>query len=162
MLILVKILLVACLGVVCYQDFRSRSFYWVLVPAILLLSAAQVALTMGSISWVVRMSAINAMLLGVLLLGMLLYILIRRGSLKGAVGREVGLGDLLLFAGVVPLFTPVMFIAILLASFVAGLLFHVGMLALGKPKSTIPLAGILAAICICYILVPAAFNFVLY
>lgn len=162
MLILVKILLVACLGVVCYQDFRSRSFYWFLVPAILVLSAILVSLTMGSLSWVVRMSAINAMLLGVLLLGMLLYIFIRRGSLKGAVGREVGLGDLLMFAGVLPLFTPVMFITMLLTSFIAGLLFHLGALALGRAKTTIPLAGILSACCVLYLLLPGAFTLVLY
>ena len=162
MLILIKILLVACFAVVCYQDFRKRSFYWFLVPAILVLSALLVMLPMGSIGWVVRMSAINALLLAILVGGMLLYIFVKRGSLKGAIGREVGIGDLLLFAGIIPLFTPVMFIAVLLASFVGGLLFYLAVLALGRPKTTIPLAGVLAAICLLYILSPTAFTFVLY
>ncbi len=162
MLILIKFLLIVCFGVVCYQDFRQRSFYWFLIPAILLFSALFALLTMGSIGWVIRMSAINVLLLGVLIGGLLLYILVKRGSLKGAIGREVGIGDLLLFVGIIPLFTPVMFIAVLLASFIGGLLFYLAVIALNKPKTTIPLAGVLAAIGILYVLFPTLFTFMLY
>ncbi len=162
MLILIKFLLIACFGVVCYQDFRQRSFYWFLIPAIFLFSTLLATLTMGSIGWVIRMSAINMLLLCILIGGLLLYILVKRGSLKGAIGREVGIGDLLLFIGIIPLFTPVIFIAVLLVSFIGGLLFYLIVLVLGKPKTTIPLAGVLAAISILYVIFPAIFTFMVY
>ena len=132
--LLAKITLTILFLVVLYQDTKERQVYWFLFPLIgiccgyLYYSQTLTELFIVSI-------LINGLFVFVLLFVVYIY---SRLKLKASIFNSIGLGDILLFFGLVFTFSSVSFIIIFICALIFSLILH---LFLKRNNSTVPLAG---------------------
>jgi Flp pilus assembly protein protease CpaA len=135
------------LALISWQDWRARSVSW---PAFPLLAGCLLAsrLLQEPTEAIGYQSAVNGLLLGLLLLTLALYVRLRFGAAGRGLGQCLGSGDVVFWAVLAAYFSPPALLLFLLLSSLAGLL----LVALGLVRPlpgqaalTVPLAGIQAA-----------------
>lgn len=136
-----------------YQDFKERAISAWTIPLIFLLS---VYLAWSDLIWEAWFLLFNVSFIAVQLLGVSLYFSLKHRQWVNVTKDYLGLGDVLFFLAITPLFAPLQFCCFFVASLVFILLgagiYH---LSIHKLK-TIPLAG---AMSICWLLYRALLSY---
>ena len=135
-MVILKILLISTLGFIFYQDIKERAVYWFLFPVFGLCGA--VLFYNNTLPELFYVSILmNSIFISLLLLVVFLY---SKLKLKSNFFDAIGLGDVLLFLGLVFSFSTVSFLIIFVFSLLFALLLHVFIKQYSKLKS-VPLAG---------------------
>lgn len=133
------------LGLLIYEDLRYRAYHWLLLPLLLalLIIKAGYFLPWGEL---LGNLAYNVGVVGVLFLGVKLFLALKEGRAGVVLDRALGSGDLLLMGILGAAFSPFNFVLFLTFVFIVALLFS-GLTRLLMPvrrNSTVPLAGVLS------------------
>ncbi|MBL4648292.1 MAG: hypothetical protein JKY03_01075 [Aureispira sp.] len=146
-------LLVLVFLLIIYQDFKERAISVWTIPLIFLLS---LYLAWSDFIWEAWFLLFNVSFIAVQLLGVSLYFSLKHRQWINVTKDYLGLGDVLFFLAITPLFAPLQFCCFFVASLVFILLgagiYH---LSIHKLK-TIPLAG---AMSICWLLYTALLSY---
>ncbi len=135
-MLVLKIITIVSLILIFYQDFKAREVYWFLFPvfgicsAILFYNSTLPALFYVSVG-------MNFICIFILLLVVFLYAKLK---LKSAFNEVFGLGDVLLFLGLIFSFSTISFLVIFVFSLVFSLMLHLIIKRYSKLQS-VPLAG---------------------
>ena len=135
-MIILKIILIGVLGLIFYQDLKERQVYWFLFPLFSICSAALFYnSTLPELFYVAV--GMNVSFILILLLIVFLYSKIK---LNSSFNEAIGLGDVLMFIGLVFSFSTVSFLVIFVCSLVFSLTVHLIIKRYSKLQS-VPLAG---------------------
>lgn len=156
------IILVGLLGLVIYQDFKSRAISWFLIPLLIIAFVIYGLLSLDMKQFATYF-AINLSLLLINLLVVTLFISIKEKKLTNIIDKYLGLGDVLFFLVLATVFSPINFIlffigSILLTTFVYGVIILVNK----QKQMLIPLAGAMSVLLILTIIAQhfiPSFNF---
>jgi len=135
-MLILKIILIGSLGFIFYQDFKEREVYWFLFPlfgicsAILFYKSTLPELFYVSIG-------MNFIFISILLLIVFLY---SKLKLKSNFNDAFGLGDALLFIGLIFSFSTISFLIIFVFSLLFALIMHLIIKQYSKLQS-VPLAS---------------------
>jgi len=135
-----QIILILILLFVIYQDVKSRTIHIVLPVAVFIITLY----INHNVSYL-ELSGVfpNILFILINMIGLVLYTSLRNGKMSNPINKTMGMGDVLFFIALTPLFNLKPFILF----FVSGLLFSLvlfGFNSLFKKVKTIPLAGYLA------------------
>ncbi len=132
----IKTILIVCLGMIVYQDLKERQVFWFLFP-IFALSGAGLFYknTLPELFYI--SVGLNFMFITILLLFVFLYAKIK---LKSSFSQAFGLGDVLLFIGLVFSFSTISFLIVFVFSLLFSLVVHLIVKQFSKFQ-TVPLAG---------------------
>ncbi|WP_299525244.1 hypothetical protein [Winogradskyella sp.] len=133
---ILKIILLASIGIIFYQDLKERQVYWFLFPVLGLCSALLFYNSTLPELFYVSVS-MNFIFIAILLLIIFVYTKVK---LKTRFNEALGLGDVLLFFGLVFSFSTVSFIVLFVFSLVFALVLHLVVKQYSKLQS-VPLAG---------------------
>ncbi len=153
MTFLLLIILIALLGVVVVQDFKSRAISWFLIPLLFVGFIGQALLKM---QWTELLTyfGINLLLVVTNLLVVTLVISIKEKKLTNILTDYLGLGDVLFFLVLTVVFSPFNFIAFYLGSILITAIFYGGLMLFSRQrKMLIPLAGAMSLMLIISILI---------
>lgn len=132
------LLLVLGFVIIIIQDFRERAISWWTVPWVFLCGAYS---AWSNELWEPWFLGFNSLFVGIQLLGVSLYFSIKHRAWTNITQQYLGLGDVLFFFALTPLFAPVHFCCFFVGSLLVILLgagiYHL----LIKNIKTIPLAG---------------------
>lgn len=135
-MVILKILLISTLGFIFYQDLKERQVYWFLFPLFGICSA--VLFYNGTLPDLFYISVgMNFIFISLLLLIVFLY---SKLKLKSNFKDSFGLGDVLLFIGLIFSFSTISFLVIFVFSLLFALLLHLFIKQYTKNQS-VPLAG---------------------
>ena len=157
MQVIIKILLIALLALLTYQDFRHRAISWIGPVAVFCLLVFKGLLTL-SFSKLGSDFLINELILFVQFSILIIYFRMKGYSFKGFWKNVMGTGDLLFLVCISAAFAPVNFILFLLAGLVFTMIGYgiMILLKIGKEKP-IPFAGLLAVFMI-FLLITQSFG----
>lgn len=148
---LVQLLLIFLLGLLAFQDFRSREVSVFLFPVITILFLWVHVKASHGVD--IKSSVLLCCLFVLVQLGLLgAYFLLRQGSLR-FLSASLGLGDVFFLGCLCFLFSPVNYIAFHLISLLSGLAFAFCTKIFSKSSNiSIPLAGLQACLVIAIML----------
>ncbi|MBC2844621.1 hypothetical protein [Winogradskyella flava] len=133
---ILKIILICTLALIFYQDLKERQVYWFLFP--LFAACSAVLFYTSTIPELFYVSVgMNIICISILLLIVFLY---SRLKLKTTFYKTIGLGDVLLFVGLVFSFSTISFLVIFVFSLLFALVSHLLVKQYSK-FHTVPLAG---------------------
>lgn len=135
------IILVALLGVLVFQDFKSRAISWFLIP-LLIVGFVFYGLQQISIEELITYFGINFLIVALNLLGVTFIVSLKERQLTNILKNYLGLGDVLFFLVLTVVFSPFNFIIFYLGSIFLTALIYGGIMLFSKQKEVlIPLAG---------------------
>jgi hypothetical protein len=135
-MLILKTLLIASLGLIFYQDLKERQVYWFLFPVFGVCSALIFyKSTLPELFYV--SIGMNFIFISILLLVIFLY---SKLKLKSNFKDAFGLGDVLLFIGLIFSFSTISFLVIFVFSLLFALIVHAFVKQQSKFQS-VPLAG---------------------
>jgi len=135
-MIVFKIILILCLFYILFQDVKERKVYWFLFPILMITSGVLFYSTTLPELFLVN-AMMNSIFIGLLFFVMYFY---SKFKLKTSLSQVFGLGDALLFIGLIGSFSFVSFVIVFVFSLVFSLVLHLLLKARQKEK-TVPLAG---------------------
>jgi Flp pilus assembly protein protease CpaA len=142
------VILVCLLGVVVFQDFKSRAISWFLIPLLFVGFIAYGLLMIQPVE-LLTYFGINFMLVAVNLLCVTLFISLKEKRFTNILKDYLGLGDVLFFLVLTVVFSPFNFIFFYLGSILLTALIYGGIILINKEKKLlIPLAGVMSLILI--------------
>ncbi|MEW4923118.1 prepilin peptidase [Algibacter sp. 2305UL17-15] len=146
--------LIVILGFVFFQDFRKRTIH-VALPIILFL----LALVINYKSTDLRLNCVAYNMAFVLMniIGLVLYFSLKNRKFINPIDTYIGLGDIVFFLAITPLFNFKPFILFFILGLLFSLLLHLGFV-LFKQVKTIPLAGYLSLFLTINIVAKYLFN----
>ena len=145
---LILILLIICFLIIAIQDILNREIFWPLLPVVFLISLLyRHNANITSIEIVLNITFL------IIILGttFLVFLVQKQVRLKTFLNEFLGLGDILLFFALTPLFGLTSFIHFLIASLLAIVLGYAVLSFIRKKQGTIPLAGLLSIFTIFYL-----------
>lgn len=131
--------LLLLLGWASYQDWKFRAIHWFIFPLI----AADALLIFVWTDWSLEALLRNCLFIAAVMGMLFFYVSLREKRWTNLFERHFGLGDLLFFLAVTPLFNSFNYILF----FITGMFFSAtvhGLVSLRWKTPTIPLAGYLA------------------
>ncbi len=149
MVIIISLLLISSLILVVIQDVNNRMIH-ISLPIVIF----GLCLYINYMSEDLQFTFVgyNCAFIVVNIIGLATYFSIKNGGLINPIDTEIGLGDILFFVAVTPLFDLKHFILFLVLGLICSLLFHL-VLQLFKKVKTIPLAGYLSIFLMFHILI---------
>ncbi|WP_111684205.1 hypothetical protein [Winogradskyella tangerina] len=135
-MIVIKLILISCIGLISYQDIKDRQVYWFLYP---ILGISSAILFYNSTLPELFFVSIGMNLLFVLTL-IIILIVYAKMKLKMKINEAIGLGDILLFFGLVFSFSTLSFLVLFVFSLLFSLILHLIVKKYSKWPS-VPLAG---------------------
>ncbi|WP_299883432.1 hypothetical protein [uncultured Lacinutrix sp.] len=123
-----------------YQDFVSRSIH-VALPVIVFIIA--LVLNYLSLNLTIYDTLYNVLFITINIISLVLYFSIKSKQLTNPIDNAIGIGDIVLFFAITPLFKTTSFILFFIISLLLTLIIH-NVINLFKDVKTIPLAGYLA------------------
>lgn len=148
-LMLAYLLLLPGLGIIIYQDFSARLISWWTIPWVLFIAGY---LAVNNPFWQWQFLAFNFVFLVVQILAVSLYFSIKNRVWVNITKSYLGIGDILFFVAICPLFSPVhfcfFFIGTLILTLIMALIYQLTI----KKLKTIPLAGAMSICLISYYL----------
>ncbi|OFY82845.1 MAG: hypothetical protein A3F72_01805 [Bacteroidetes bacterium RIFCSPLOWO2_12_FULL_35_15] len=145
MLLIVDLLLLGCLGIVVFQDFKHRQISWLLIPTIFVAFVGKALLVIGVNSSLIINTIWNSTFILIQIVLLTVYMSIKNKKLVNIVNTYLGIGDVLFFIVLCAAFSPVNYIVFYLASTLLtliGFLFY--NIISKKATREIPLAGAMA------------------
>ncbi|MGE0562540.1 MAG: hypothetical protein AB7O47_12045 [Flavobacteriales bacterium] len=153
--LIVFIILLGLLALVVFQDFKSRSISWFLIP-LLLITFVGYGLLNLQVQELLTFSGINIAIVLTNLLGVTLLVWIKEKELKNIVDSYLGLGDVLFFLVLTTVFSPLNFMLFYLGSVLLTTLVYGAIILFNKEKQTlIPLAGAMSILLILVLVIDA-------
>lgn len=144
---MVLVLLAMGLLVIMVQDIQVRAISWWTIPWVLLASLFH---AWGDVFWEWRWLLINWLFVGVQGLGVSLYFSMKHRRWVDITEQYLGIGDVLFFLAIAPLFSPLHFCCFFIGALLL-ILMGVGLARLGRGAlETIPLAGAMSGIGLLY------------
>ncbi|MBL7898217.1 MAG: hypothetical protein JNJ99_06760 [Crocinitomicaceae bacterium] len=131
------------------QDWRYRAIHWLVFPLIAI-DSTLIFIQSGQ-HW--KIIGLNLTFVSTVVLLLFVYVSLRTGKLTNIFKAHLGLGDVLFFISVIPLFGQVNYILFFGSGMILSALVHF-IIQLKFKSNTIPLAGYLAG----YILILGAFT----
>ncbi|MBI2281707.1 MAG: hypothetical protein HYU68_13615 [Bacteroidetes bacterium] len=139
-------ILLGLLAVVVFQDFKSRSISWFLIP-LLFVAFIGSAILKIDVQEFILYSGINLSIIVMNLLGVTLFVWLKEKKLKNIVDTYLGLGDILFFLVLTTVFSPLNFIVFYLGSIMLITIIYGYIILFNKQKNTlIPLAGAMSVL----------------
>jgi hypothetical protein len=140
------VILILLLGVVVFQDFKSRAISWFLIPLLFIGFIVYGLLHINALE-LLTYFGINFMLVAVNLLCVTLFISIKEKRMTNILKNYLGLGDVLFFLVLTVVFSPFNFIFFYIGSIFITALVYGGLILVRKEKQLlIPLAGVMSFI----------------
>ena len=134
-------LILAVMAVIMYQDFKTRSIVWVVIPALIVFFMAQNILTVG-LGGTGKNFLINFLFYSMQLLLISFYFSIKKRKLVRIADNYLGWGDILFLLTLCLAFSPVNFLVFYLVSLSVVLLTSlIYRIAVKQREFQIPLAG---------------------
>jgi Flp pilus assembly protein protease CpaA len=133
------ILLIGLLSIACYQDIKYRAISWLVFPGVLI-SSLIIKLLSENMLFNIFM---NLTFLTVVLGTLFVYISIKRKHLTNILKEDLGIGDILFFIAITPLFLDRNYILFFITGMLLSGLIHLSLIPL-KVNPKIPLAGYLS------------------
>lgn len=141
---------------IAYTDFKERSLPLYLLIGLLGICLWNTSLQNGiAIAFLQLM--INTGLLIILTGALLIYYRVKERTLKGVINRKLGLGDIVFWVAIAPLFSLVNFILFFISSLLLILVILMVRMAFKKTVDLIPLAGYQALVLLGIIVINALF-----
>lgn len=139
---ILQIVLILIFLLIFYQDIKHREVTWFLFLFIFFISFL-IAYTRLPIRVIIIYNLINLLLVSTILLSTTLYFSIRKKRLLNIVNKQIGLGDIVFFYSVIPLFSPLNFTLFFIISLLFSLVLHISFKKTYNTNHTslIPLAG---------------------
>ncbi len=153
-LILVYSVLVILLCFVLFYDVKQRSIHAIL-PVLIFITS--VSINIFSEDLLSIYIVYNLGFLSLNIIGLWLYFSVKKGKLSNPIDKEIGLGDILMFVAITPLYNLKTFALIFSSGLVFSLVLYF-IVTLFKQIETIPLAGYLALFLVLIILIESIFN----
>lgn len=136
----IQLIFCTILLAVVYMDFKER-----VVPLYLLFVLFIISLVytcyQADVATAFLQLALNTGLIVMLLVSLLFYYRLRQGSFKGVVNHKLGVGDMVFWVTIAPLFSLLNFILYFISSLLAVLILVVIRLIFNTKVDLIPLAG---------------------
>ena len=147
------VILISLLGVLVFQDFKSREISWFLIP-LLIVGFVVYGLQRIATEEMITYFGINFMIVVLNLLGVTLIVSLKEKKLTNILKNYLGLGDVLFFLVLTVVFSPFNFIIFYLGSiFITALIYGGIMLFNQQKKVLIPLAGAMSLLLIITIVI---------
>ena len=134
------VLLVAMLLLVAFQDLKNRTIH-VALPTMILGLALTINFQSKELNF--KGACINVIFVLINMVGLVVYYSLKNKTVVNPIDTYIGLGDIVFFLAVTPLFTLKPFILFFVLGSVFSLILHKVLLVFKEVK-TIPLAGCLA------------------
>lgn len=135
-MLLIKVILILTLGLIFYQDLKARMVYWFLFPVLGICSA--ILFYNNTLPELFYVSVVmNSVFVIILLLAVYTY---SKVKLKVSFDSAFGLGDVLLFVGLIFSFSTISFLVVFVFSLLFALTLHLVVKQYSKLE-TVPLAG---------------------
>ncbi|MEP1490158.1 MAG: prepilin peptidase [Algibacter sp.] len=154
MILYTSLFLIVILVFVFFQDLKKRTIH-VALPVILFLLA--LVINYSSIDLKFNTMLYNIVFITINILGLVLYFSYKNRGFINPIDTYIGLGDVVFFLAITPLFNLKPFILFFVSGLLFSLLLHVS-LSLFKQVKTIPLAGYLSLFLIVNIVAKNLFN----
>lgn len=139
--IILLTILISLLGVVVFQDFKSREISWFLIP-LLIVGFIVFGLQETGTTELLTYFGINFAIVALNLLGVTLMVSLKEKQFTNILKHYLGLGDVLFFLVLTVVFSPFNFIFFYIGSiFITALIYGSIMLFNKQKKMLIPLAG---------------------
>lgn len=132
--------LILVLTIVIYQDVRKRTIHAFLPCMLLIISCV---LNFNSKELNFYDTLYNILFVAINILGVILYFSIKRKNFVNPIDKQIGLGDVVFFIAMAPLFNLQHFMLFFIFGLLFSLITH-GIFLVFKDTKTIPLAGYLA------------------
>ena len=136
---MLKMLLIALLLFIFFQDLKSRAVYWFLFPVLMALAFAVSWKTLAA-DWY-----LNILFLLLIMAMLTIYISLRQGKITYITRGHFSWGDILFLLAVTPLFSLQSYIIFFTAGTILTLVMHLGVMAFRK-QETIPYAGYMSLV----------------
>jgi hypothetical protein len=141
---ILKIALIICLGLIAYQDFKTRAIHLSLfVIFILLISIEDIFIIHPAIP--IKDIILNITILSVQLFLLLLYLILRKRKISRIINNDIGSGDIAMLYLMVFAFSTLNFIICLTFSLIFSLIIWSIIIPWVRQNKIIPLAGLLAS-----------------
>ncbi|QXP58401.1 prepilin peptidase [Olleya sp. HaHaR_3_96] len=148
--------IIILLILVVFQDFKMRQIH-VLLPILLLFLSVMINYIFEELSF--KDTIYNIGFIAVNIIGLSLYFSIKNKKFINPIDESIGLGDILFFLAITPLFTLKPFIVFFVVSLLLTLLFYSIVNAI-KKTSTIPLAGYLSIFLMAFLIIRDVFKII--
>ncbi len=148
------ILLITTLLFVLYFDVRKRKIH-VILPILIFCFAIFINYTSNDLQLINILFNVGFLIINIL--GLTLYFSLKTKALFNPIDRAIGLGDIVFFVAITPLFEFKTFVLFFIAGLLFSLFLHL-ILLLFKKMKTIPLAGYLSLFLAISIVVQNVFN----
>ena len=135
----VHITLVLFLALTFYQDWKYRAVHWFIFPIL----AVDALLIFFLREWDLQILGLNLTFVITVVTLLFIYISVRERKWTNIFERHLGIGDVLFFLAVTPLFSSQNYILFFITGMMVSGLAH-GILSLLKKRESIPLAGYLS------------------
>lgn len=137
---MVVILILAVINLICItiQDFKYRAVYWWLFPSLMLLLSGFIYIKY-SVEVLVDNACINTLFIGLQIIFLSIYFMVKKGKWVNIFKGYFGLGDLLLLLSICVYFNLKSFIWFYLISLL--IIISISILNRNKHEIKIPLAG---------------------
>ncbi len=149
-----NLLLTIILIFVFFQDFRKRTIH-VVLPVVLFILALVINYYSANLKLVTIVY--NLVFVLVNITGLFLYFSLKEKKFVNPIDSHIGLGDLVFFIAITPLFNLKPFILFFILGLLFSLILHVGF-TFFKHVKTIPLAGYLSLFLIINLVAKNLFN----
>lgn len=144
------------LAFVVFQDFKSKSISWYLLPMLLIVFIGN-ALLRIEVENLLLFSGINLILVITNLVGVFLLVWLKERKPINIIDSYLGLGDVLFFLVITTTFSPFNFVVFYLGSILIITLIYGVIILINKEKKTlIPLAGAMSLL-LMFVLIADAF-----
>ncbi|PKP20779.1 MAG: hypothetical protein CVU05_08280 [Bacteroidetes bacterium HGW-Bacteroidetes-21] len=145
------------LVLIAYQDFTSRSFYWLILPVLfggfIYLSIHEV-----TVSELVVSSIINILFVLVQFIGVTVWMSVKNKRWVNILKQYIGVGDWLFFTSICFVFSPILFIPFFVISLILSLVFYLLYAKIvNRAVHTVPLAGLFSIITMVILIIELCF-----
>lgn len=144
---IISIITIALLLIIAFQDMKSRTILWFL-PFLVLTCGIYATVTNGM--WIYAI--VNMIILCIQLILIWFYFSIKEKKITKLIDKKIGLGDILFFIGISPLFSTMNFVLFMIISLFLSVIIMIIANKSGITKNKlIPLAG-MQSVCLATLL----------
>ncbi len=140
--------------IIIWQDLKQRAIH-VSLPFFLFLIALVINFFTDHLDYMMSLKNIGFVVINIL--GLVLYYSVKNKSIVNPIDSMIGLGDILFFIAITPLFDLKSYILFFIVGMLFSLILHIIVNTIKKQK-TVPLAGYLALLLIVLIGLEYGFN----
>lgn len=140
--------------IIIWQDIKQRAIHF-LLPIVVFLIALIINVKSDHLNYLMIFKNIG--FVGINILGLLLYFSFKGKKVINPIDKKIGLGDVLFFIAITPLFNLRLYIVVFVLGMIFSLIMHL-IVRLFNEQQSIPLAGYLAFFLIVFLFLERVLN----